>query len=87
MFLYLNPTNNGCHGTKIGHVDISEWVYFKKLSSILEIFEARLASYTMVKTVFEHELVAWLLHLIMAAVQEINGPDPDLFLSGLFLRW
>ena len=75
------------NGTKIGHVDISEWVYFKKLSSILEIFEARLASCTMVKTVFEHELVAWLLHLIMAAVQEINGSDPDLFLSVLFLRW
>ena len=25
-------------------------------------------------------------YCIMAAVQEINGPDPDLFLSGLFLR-
>ena len=52
----------------------------------MEIFEARLASCTMVKTVFEHELVAWLLHLIIAAVQEINGSDPDLFLSVLFLR-
>ena len=72
---------------KNGHVDIFEWVCFKKLSSILEIFEARLASCAMVKTVFGHEPVAWLLHLIMAAVQEINGPDPDLFLSGLFLRW
>ena len=52
----------------------------------MEIFELRLASCTMVKTVFEHELVAWLLHLIIAAVQEINGSDPDLFLSVLFLR-
>ena len=61
--VYLfKPKKQWLNGTKNGHVDIFEWVCFKKLSSILEIFEARLASCTMVKTVFEYELVSWLLH-------------------------
>ena len=53
-FFFIQTRQTIVEWNKNGHVDIFEWVCFKKLSSILEIFEARLAPHecAMVKNCF-----------------------------------